>query len=114
PGSRLIDHGVRSVSSCLIVVTLRPIKVALEFRHVAQIVQREGIVGVDQVRLVEKVLGLVDVMLLKSVYAVAIKLLYWRVFALLGQRNANLLGRCAGSQTQDQSNQYGPKRGTHG
>ncbi len=94
----LVHQRLRRVGLCQVVESLSALDLTFQFGYVSQVVQRKRIVGVNEIRLVEVLLGVIDAMLFQRVHAVTIKLLHRRVLAFLGQRNAQVLRSGRGNQ----------------
>ena len=94
-GGCLVHHGIRGVGLRLVVIALSAVHVAFQLGHIAQVVQRERIIGVNQISLVEESLGFINVMAFQGLHTIAIERLHRGVLALLRLRNTQLVLVCA-------------------
>ena len=83
------NHCFRIVLFCRqFVVALSPLHLALQFGDVPQVVQRKGIIRIDQVSAIEQALRLLEVVLLDFLHPLAIQLLHRSCFGALGNRDS--------------------------
>ena len=73
--ARLVDVAAGTFFCRKLVILQRAIYLPLQLRDVAEIVQGVRIVGIDQVRLVEQLLGFFEIMFIDGLNAIAIEFL---------------------------------------
>ena len=99
------DHRLRRMLGGQRIEALSPVEIAFHLGDVAQIIEREGIVGIDQVRLVKELFGLGVIVLLDRLHAFLVEFLHRGWLGTLGQRNAQIARktRRRGQQKENQS-----------
>src|ERR1700679_2406458 len=87
------------------IVAQGSIRIALQFGNIAEIVQSERVVGIEQIRLIEELLGLVLMAMLEFGHPLAIEPLAGRGYAFPRNRDTQIAGEpeaCPGEKLQRQ------------